>query len=109
MVDSGTTQQTWHCKATRESVMMVHRTDKFLWTFKKSSLATQGKLIQKPATNEADQLVMYRGSSIGFDPRQPHQSTVRCAIHRRVDTDGHAQASAARVIAGVMVATLYKT
>ena len=33
MVDNGTTQQTWHCKATRESVMMAHQSDKFLWTF----------------------------------------------------------------------------
>ncbi len=33
MIDNGATQQTWHCKATRESVMMVHQTDKFLWTF----------------------------------------------------------------------------
>lgn len=33
MVNNGTTQQTWHCKATREAVMMVHQSDKYLWTF----------------------------------------------------------------------------
>lgn len=33
MVAQGTTQQTWHCKATRESVMMVHESDRYVWTF----------------------------------------------------------------------------
>lgn len=33
MVANGTTQQTWHCKATRESVMMVHETDRHVWVF----------------------------------------------------------------------------
>jgi len=33
MVANGTTQQTWHCKATRESVMMVHETDRHVWAF----------------------------------------------------------------------------
>jgi len=33
MVANGTTQQTWHCKTTRESVMMVHKTDRHVWAF----------------------------------------------------------------------------
>ena len=33
MVAQGTTQQTWHCKATRNSVMMVHGSDRHAWTF----------------------------------------------------------------------------
>lgn len=33
MVDQGKTQQTWHCKATRASVMMVHGTDRYVWSF----------------------------------------------------------------------------
>ncbi len=32
-VAGGNTQQTWHCKSTRQSVMMAHGTDKFLWDF----------------------------------------------------------------------------
>lgn len=33
MVDQGKTKQTWHCKATRASVMMVHGTDRYVWSF----------------------------------------------------------------------------
>ena len=33
MVANGTTQQTWHCKATRESVTMVHQTQRYDWAF----------------------------------------------------------------------------
>jgi hypothetical protein len=33
MVAQGTTQQTWHCKATRESVMLVHGSDRYVWDF----------------------------------------------------------------------------
>jgi len=33
MVGNGTTQQTWHCKATRESVMLVRETDRHVWAF----------------------------------------------------------------------------
>jgi hypothetical protein len=33
MVDQGKTQQTWHCKATRTSVMMVHGTERYVWNF----------------------------------------------------------------------------
>ncbi len=33
MVTNGTTQQTWHCKATRASVMMVHESDRYVWAF----------------------------------------------------------------------------
>jgi hypothetical protein len=33
LVAQGITQQTWHCKATRESVMMVHGTQRYVWTF----------------------------------------------------------------------------
>jgi len=33
MVDQGTTQQTWHCKASRHAVMMAHGTDRFDWSF----------------------------------------------------------------------------
>jgi hypothetical protein len=33
MVDQGNTLQTWHCKATRESVMLVHGTNRYVWTF----------------------------------------------------------------------------
>jgi hypothetical protein len=33
MVDQGNTQQTWHCKATRESVMLVHGTVRHVWAF----------------------------------------------------------------------------
>lgn len=33
MVDQGNTQQTWHCKATRTSVMMVHGADRYIWNF----------------------------------------------------------------------------
>jgi hypothetical protein len=33
MVAQGTTQQTWHCKATRESVTMVHQAERYDWTF----------------------------------------------------------------------------
>lgn len=29
----GTAQQTWHCKATREAVTMVHQTERYDWTF----------------------------------------------------------------------------
>ena len=29
----GTSQQTWHCKATREAVTMVHKGDRYDWTF----------------------------------------------------------------------------
>ena len=28
-----TPQQTWHCKATREAVTMVHQGDRYDWTF----------------------------------------------------------------------------
>lgn len=33
MVEQGKTQQTWHCKATRTSVMMVHGADRYVWNF----------------------------------------------------------------------------
>jgi hypothetical protein len=33
MVDQGKTQQTWHCKATRTSVMMVCGADRYVWNF----------------------------------------------------------------------------
>ena len=33
LVAQGTTQQTWHCKATRTAVMMVHGPDRHVWTF----------------------------------------------------------------------------
>jgi hypothetical protein len=33
MVDQGKTQQTWHCRATRTSVMMIHGADRYVWNF----------------------------------------------------------------------------
>jgi hypothetical protein len=33
IVSNGTTQQTWHCKANRTSVMMVHGQDCYVWEF----------------------------------------------------------------------------
>ncbi len=33
MVTQGVTQQTWHCKATRETVTMVHQTQRYDWAF----------------------------------------------------------------------------
>jgi hypothetical protein len=33
LVAEGTTQQTWHCKASRHAVMMAHGTDHFDWSF----------------------------------------------------------------------------
>lgn len=33
IVANSTTQQTWHCKATRTSVMMVHGQDCYVWDF----------------------------------------------------------------------------
>ncbi len=33
MVAQGTVQQTWHCKASRRSVMLVHETDTYVWSF----------------------------------------------------------------------------
>lgn len=33
MVAQGTTQQTWHCKASRQSVMLVHGNDTHVWSF----------------------------------------------------------------------------
>lgn len=33
MVDQGKTQQTWHCKATRTAVMMIHGADRYVWNF----------------------------------------------------------------------------
>jgi len=33
MVAQGTTQQTWHCKASRHSVMFVHGTQTHIWNF----------------------------------------------------------------------------
>ena len=33
IVAQGTTQQTWHCKATRDTVMLVHDTDRYVWNF----------------------------------------------------------------------------
>ena len=33
MVANGATQQTWHCKATRDSVMLVHGPDRHVWVF----------------------------------------------------------------------------
>jgi hypothetical protein len=33
MIAQGTTQQTWHCKASRHSVMFVHGTQTHVWSF----------------------------------------------------------------------------
>jgi len=33
LVANGTTQQTWQCKANRETVMMLHDQDRYSWTF----------------------------------------------------------------------------
>lgn len=33
IVANGTTQQTWHCKANRESVMLVHDQQRYAWQF----------------------------------------------------------------------------
>jgi hypothetical protein len=33
IVANGTTQQTWHCKASREAVMLVHGQDRYIWNF----------------------------------------------------------------------------
>lgn len=33
MVAEGTTQQTWHCKASRRSIMMARDSDRHVWTF----------------------------------------------------------------------------
>ena len=33
MASNGTTQQTWHCKTNRRSVMMQHGPDRYVWTF----------------------------------------------------------------------------
>lgn len=33
IVANGTTQQTWHCKANREAVMLVHGQDRYVWNF----------------------------------------------------------------------------
>lgn len=33
IVANGTTQQTWHCKANRDAVMMVHGQDRYVWNF----------------------------------------------------------------------------
>lgn len=33
MVAQGNTKQTWHCKATRQSVMLVHGSDRYVWAF----------------------------------------------------------------------------
>lgn len=33
IVANGTTQQTWHCKASLEAVMLVHGQDRYIWNF----------------------------------------------------------------------------
>ncbi|MBY4596408.1 RES family NAD+ phosphorylase [Ottowia caeni] len=33
IVANGTTQQTWHCKANRDAVMLVHGQDRYAWDF----------------------------------------------------------------------------